>query len=201
MGRKRKNGEGTVRLRKDGRWEGRVVIGYDEKGLSKTKNVLAKTKGECVEKLKALKNTITPPTATKVKADMSFGDWLDLWYENYSKPAVRPSTQRIYEGYIRLYIRPRLGRIPLNKLTANDLQQLFTWMKTDGGAESGLADSQVVNCHSLCHRALEKAVADRLIARNPADGCKLPALKREEMKTLQGSHAETADPGERRKLL
>ena len=138
MGRKRKNGEGTVRLRKDGRWEGRVVIGYDEKGLSKTKNVLAKTKGECVEKLKALKNTITPPTATKVKADMSFGDWLDLWYENYSKPAVRPSTQRIYEGYIRLYIRPRLGRIPLNKLTANDLQQLFTWMKTDGGAESGL---------------------------------------------------------------
>lgn len=48
MGRKRKNGEGTVRLRKDGRWEGRVVIGYDEKGLSKTKNVLAKTKGECV---------------------------------------------------------------------------------------------------------------------------------------------------------
>lgn len=74
MGRKRKNGEGTVRLRKDGRWEGRVVIGYDEKGLSKTKNVLAKTKGECVEKLKALKNTITPPTAAKVKADMSFGD-------------------------------------------------------------------------------------------------------------------------------
>ena len=52
MARKRKNGEGTVRLRKDGRWEGRVVIGYDEKGLPKTKNVLAKTKGECIEKLK-----------------------------------------------------------------------------------------------------------------------------------------------------
>lgn len=30
MARKRKNGEGTVRLRKDGRWEGRIVIGYDE---------------------------------------------------------------------------------------------------------------------------------------------------------------------------
>ena len=43
MGRKRKNGEGTVRLRKDGRWEGRIVIGYDENGLPKTKNVLAKT--------------------------------------------------------------------------------------------------------------------------------------------------------------
>lgn len=49
MGRKRKSGEGTVRLRKDGRWEGRIVIGYDENGLPKTKNVLAKTKGECIE--------------------------------------------------------------------------------------------------------------------------------------------------------
>ena len=68
MGRKRKNGEGTVRLRKDGRWEGRVVIGYDENGLPKTKNVLAKTKGECIEKLKALKSTITPDTPVKLKA-------------------------------------------------------------------------------------------------------------------------------------
>ena len=41
MGRKPKNGEGTAQLRKD--------------GLPKTKNVLAKTKGECVDKLKTLK--------------------------------------------------------------------------------------------------------------------------------------------------
>ena len=47
---RRKNGQGTVRLRKDGRWEGRIVIGYDENGLPKTKNVTAKTKTECIEK-------------------------------------------------------------------------------------------------------------------------------------------------------
>lgn len=189
MGRKRKSGEGTVRLRKDGRWEGRVVTGYDEKGLPKTKNVLAKTKTECVEKLKALKDTIEPPSPAKAKADMTFGEWLEYWYEKYSKPAVRPSTQRIYEGYIRLYIRPKLGNIPLNKLTTNDIQQMCVWMKTNGriGQEEhgdGLADSQIRNCHSLCYRALEKAVAETLIARNPAVGCKLPSNKREEMKIL-----------------
>ena len=61
MGRKRKSGEGTVRLRKDGRWEGRIVIGYDEKGLPKTKNVLAKTKGECVEKQPWPLKSVLPP--------------------------------------------------------------------------------------------------------------------------------------------
>ena len=189
MGRKRKNGEGTVRLRKDGRWEGRIVIGYDENGLPKTKNVLAKTKGECIEKLKALKSTITPDTPIKLKADMPFGEWLDHWYETYCKPNARPATQRTYEGYIRLYLHPRLGSIPLNKVTINDIQQMCTWMMTEArldqkNGDSGLSDSQVRNCYSLCDRVLEKAVAEKLIVRNPAKGCKLPPDRPKEMKVL-----------------
>ena len=86
MAGKRKRGEGTVRLRKDGRWEGRVVVGYDEAGNPKTKNVLAKTKGECVDKLKTLKDTIAPANPSKVRADMPFGECLNYWYETYSKP-------------------------------------------------------------------------------------------------------------------
>lgn len=189
MGRKRKNGEGTIRLRKDGRWEGRIVIGYDENGLPKTKNVLAKTKGECIEKLKALKSTITPDTPVKLKADMPFGEWLDHWYETYCKPNARPATQRTYEGYIRLYLHPRLGSIPLNKVTTSDIQQMCTWMMTEArldqkNRDSGLSDSQVINCYSLCDRVLEKAMAEKLIVRNPAKGCKLPPNRPKEMKVL-----------------
>ena len=189
MAKKRANGEGNIRKRKDGRWEGRIVIGYDENGLPKTKNVLAKTKGECIEKLKALKSTITPDTPIKLKVDMPFGEWLDYWYETYCKPNARPATQRIYEGYIRLYLHPRLGSIPLNKVTTSDIQQMCTWMMTEArvdqkNGEGGLSDSQVINCYSLCDRVLEKAVAEKLIVRNPAKGCKLPPNRPNEMKVL-----------------
>lgn len=44
MAGKRKKGEGTVRLRKDGRWEGRVVVGYDEAGNPKRKMYSPKQK-------------------------------------------------------------------------------------------------------------------------------------------------------------
>ena len=54
MAKKRKQGSGTLRKRADGRWEGRVVIGYDDNGLPKTKNVLGKTRTECLDKLKKL---------------------------------------------------------------------------------------------------------------------------------------------------
>ena len=186
MGRKRKNGEGTVRLRKDGRWESRVVIGYDDKGLPKTKNVLAKTKSECVEKLKTLKDALAPP---RINADMPFGDWMEHWYETHSRPTARPGTRRIYEGCLRLYIRPGLGHIPLNRLTAKDMQRFFAWLKTEGRAdqsdgETGLADSQLRNIHSLCRRALEQAVSENPIPRNPASGCKLPPARKGEMNVL-----------------
>lgn len=200
MGRKRKNGEGTVRLRKDGRWEGRVVIGYDDKGLPKTKNVLAKTKGECVEKLKALKVTIVPMTPKTTKAGMTFGEWLQFWYVNYCKPGVRPSTQRCYEGFIRLYLIPQVGDVPLNKLTQKDLQEFFNWMKMDGRSKDrdskgeGLSSQIVHNCHSLCYKALEKAIAENLIVINPAVGCKLPPLRRKEMQVLSREEMQIFSP-------
>ena len=166
-----------------------MVIGYDDKGLPKTKNVLAKTKSECVEKLKTLKDALAPPAPPRTRADMPFGDWMEHWYETHSRPAARPGTRRIYEGYLRLYIRPGLGHIPLNRLTAKDMQQFFVWLKTEGRAdqsdgETGLADSQLRNIHSLCRRALERAVSEDLIPQNPASGCKLPPAPKGEMNVL-----------------
>lgn len=166
-----------------------MVIGYDDKGLPKTKNVLAKTKSECVEKLKTLKDALAPPAPPRTRADMSFGDWMEHWYETHSRPAARPGTRRIYEGYLRLYINPGLGHIPLNRLTAKDMQQFFAWLKTEGRADqsvgkTGLADSQLRNIHSLCRRTLEKAVSENLIPQNPASGCKLPPARKGEMNIL-----------------
>lgn len=54
MSKKRANGEGSIRKRKDGRWEGRYTAGYDKDGKVITKNVLGKTQAEVKEKLKTV---------------------------------------------------------------------------------------------------------------------------------------------------
>ena len=190
MAKRRKQGDGTVRLRKDGRWEGRYVIGYDGKGLPKTKNVLAKTKAECVEKLKKLQGSRTCQPTETVKADISFGDWMDFWYRNHCKPRLRPTTQNDYENNIYRHIIPALGKIPLTQLTPNDLQQFYIRLKNGGRLRAteiyghGLSDRMVRACHANCRTALEKAVTEGLIPRNPAQNCKLPSLKTEEMQVL-----------------
>ncbi len=188
MGR-RKRGTGTVRKRSDGRWEGRVVYDYDDKGLPKTKSVVTKTKRECLEKLEQLREQYAPPI-TKCKPDMPFGDWIDFWYQNYCKPKLRPSTQLTYEDYIYKRIIPDIGKIPLRAMTQNDLQQFYAKLKTSGRVRrtdskgEGLSNATVRGCHAKCRMALEKAVELGLIRFNPAIGCKLPPKKAAEMQIL-----------------
>ena len=81
MAKQRKRGDGSLHLRKDGRWEGRYVVGYDDKGLPITKNVLAKTKLECTAKLAQLRDTLKEPAPDQPKPGILLVDWLDLWYQ------------------------------------------------------------------------------------------------------------------------
>ena len=190
MAKRRKRGDGGLSLRKDGRWEGRVVIGYDDKGLPITKNVLAKTKSECAAKLKALKESIKAPVPDQPKPAILLSDWLDLWYRSYKKPNLRPNTQMSYERRIYQHIIPALGNIQIDQLTTNDIQQFYAKLKKGGrllrselyGEE--LSDQTVRGIHTTLHAALDKAVAEKLLFRNPADGCRLPSAKAREMQVL-----------------
>ena len=92
MAKKRANGEGNIRKRKDGRWEGRYTAGYDEKtGKRLIKNVLGKTQAEVKEKL--AKAVAEAENVDVRRADeYTLGTWLQTWYELYAKPHLRFST-------------------------------------------------------------------------------------------------------------
>ena len=195
MGRKRKQGEGTLRLRKDGRWEGRVVTGYNEKGLPITKSVTSVSKAECQRKLDELKASLGVLNG-RAKPEMPFGEWVDLWYQTWSKPGLRITTQQAYEDRIYKHIIPGIGSIPLCKLTQGDLQQFYAELKRNGRVTRreqngpGLSDRMVRSCHATCRMALEKAKTEGLILSNPAAGCKLPPTKKKEMQVLTGEEMQ-----------
>lgn len=176
MAKQRKHGSGTVRLRSDGRWEGRVVIGYDDSGLPKTKNVLAKTKAECEKKLKSLIAAQKGSEPQPPRQTMTAAQWLDFWYQTYKKPNLRPNTQMSYERRIYQHIIPNLGPIPLNKLTTGDIQQFYTGLKQNGRLlrqeqyGEGLSGQTVRGIHTTFHAALDEEI-QRLLIQAKEDGC------------------------------
>ncbi len=127
---------------------------------------------------------------------MRFGDWIDYWYENHAKLTIRPTTQKGYEEWIYVHAIPGLGHIKLNKLTQADCQKFLNEMKANGrkihrdtkGAE--LAERSVRSCYHVIRMALERAIKDGLIKKNPILGVKLPPPEQKEMKILSGEEIQ-----------
>lgn len=142
MAKKRANGEGNIRKRKDGRWEGRYTAGHDPvTGKQIFKNVLGKTQNEVKEKLKKALIEAGQVDFTKT-GQYTVGTWMDTWFENVAKIKVRPSSHQTYKGYIDNHIKPNIGKIPLEKLTTMDLQKFYRKLLTKGRVERIEAQEQ-----------------------------------------------------------
>ena len=192
MAKRRANGEGNIRKRSDGRWEGRYTAGRDpETGKTAYKNVLGKTQAEVKAKPKQAIQENTEVDTLKA-AQYTVGQWMDIWFENYAKIKVRPTSHQTYRGYIDNHIKPNIGKIQLGKLTTLELQKLYKKLLSKGrvdrieakGQPKGLSPKTVRNIHQVTSSAMDFARAQKLIAVNPADGCALPKLEHREMKTL-----------------
>ena len=115
MAKRRANGEGNIRKRKDGRWEGHYTAGHDpETGKTIYKNVLGKTQSEVKEKLRRAIEENASLDIMKA-GPYTVGQWMDVWFENCAKIKVRPSSRQTYRGYIDNHIKPSIGSIPLSK--------------------------------------------------------------------------------------
>ena len=192
MPKRRANGEGNIRKRKDGRWEGRYTVGHDpETGKAIIKNVLGKTQAEVKEKLKTAIEENVGIDYGKAKS-FTVGSWLEVWMENYAKIKLRPSTFKTSQGFLKNHIKPQIGSIPLAELTSLDLQRFYKHL-LDGGRVNrveakkkpkGLAPKTVRNIHQMIGSAYNLAMEQKLVSKNPTQGCALPKVEHKEMKTL-----------------
>ena len=190
MSKRRASGEGSIRKRSDGRWEGRYVAGHDEAGKPIRRNVLGKTQAEVKEKLKAALEEAGKVDVARAE-EYTVGAWALNWYKLYAEPNIRDSTRRSYEALLRQRVLPALGDIPLKKLTAREIQTLYNDTKEHGRIRKeqkdrnpGLSASYVRSLHTLLHECLERAVKEHLILRNPCDDCIPPKLQKQEMHIL-----------------
>ena len=192
MAKKRANGDGSIRKRKDGRWEGRYVVGHDPiTGKMVSRNVLGKTQAQVKEKLRtAIENSKRLDYTQTGK--YTVGQWMDEWFEAYAKVKVRPSSHQTYKGYIENHIKPNIGDIPIEKLTSLQLQKFYRLLLTEGRIPriesekqpKGLSAKTVRNINQVISSAMDMAVRHKLILSNPTEGCELPKVEHREMKTL-----------------
>lgn len=173
MGRKRGNGEGSVYQRKDGRWEGSMTV--DASGrrrwfLGRTRQDVARKLGDALKQRN--------DGVLVAGGHQSVGEFLTAWLEG-TRPSLRPRTWLRYEEYVRLHVTPSLGKVPLARLTPQQLQRLYAERLA-----TGLSPTTVNHLHGTLHKALGQAARWGLVARNVADLVDPPRPAHHEMTTL-----------------
>ena len=189
MPKRRANGEGNIRKRKDGRWEGRYTAGYDpETGKRIIKNVLGKTQAEVKEKLKTAISESQRLDVSKAGTYTVAVRGCRRGTRSTPSPASGPTPKPTTPTTSRTTSSPESAASPLDKLTTIQIQRFYNNLQKSGRVQrknfpelkdKSLSPRVVRGVHTLLHNCLEQAVAERLILANPAQGCKLPQLGKE----------------------
>ena len=188
MAKKRANGEGSIRRKPNGRWEGRYTQGIDPStGRAIQKSVSARTQAECKEKLaKAIRDNRGIPV--NHNEDYTVAEWCRLWFETYSKPVICPNTTKNYANIIENHIALAIGMVKLKRLTAIQIQQMYNDSKAKGRVQrfetqtnAALSGSTVRRIYMVLSSALKQAIKERIIPYNPCDNCRIPRKEHREM--------------------
>ncbi len=190
---RRGNNEGSIRHRSDDRWEARYMLPDGSR-----RSIMGKTRAEVARKLtEALRNLDYGMTAPRDER-RTLGAYLDEWLIT-KKPEVEPSYWLRCEQYVRLHIKPTLGKVAIVKLTAQQLSALYA-----NKVDEGMAANTARHLHATIHAALEDAMRLDLVMRNVADLARPPKAPHLDMQTYtpeQANQLLEAAKGERLESL
>jgi len=163
---KRVNGDGSV-YRRDSGYEAAITVA----GKRKTARGGSRTEAEAaLRRLRALRDTGQLPR----RDDTTTADYLGYWLLN-RKPHLVYSTWRRYRELVDLHAIPIIGHIPLVKVNALHLDDLYSKRLA-----CGLSSQTVLHLHRVLHKALHDAESWDLLDRNPAAKATAPKVRHTE---------------------
>ena len=171
MAKRRADGEGNVRQKRPNLWEARIVAGHKKDGSPIYKYVSGRTQKEAYEKLRELIAEYRNVELTEA-SQITVEEWLKKWMDEYMMFSIREQTWKSYESVIRLHIIPNLGNKKVASLTTTILQKFYNKLLSEGKSGSLVRDA-----HLILHQAMDVAVKENLIAKNPTSGAKTPKVE------------------------
>lgn len=175
---------GSIQKRKNA-WKLTVEIGRDENGkrLRRYESVKG-TKGAAQARLRELLTALDKGMPIDA-SPATVSEFLDQWLESYVRTNTAPGTYQNYVKVVRLYLRPKLGHVPLAKLTPQHVQGLYAHM-----LGKGLSERTCQYAHRLLREAMSHAMKWGLIFRNVCDAVDPPRPRRKEMCALDSFDAQ-----------
>ena len=183
--RRRSPGEGSVYRFRDG--HAGAISWTDPAGKRHRRTVTARTAAEARGKLDDLRRDLRLGSLTATDAAVTVGEYLTGWIERH-RTSVRPATWRAAEMHVRVYLVPALGRIPLARLSADDVAAALAAFQATGRPDrpakrtrgrqnsGGISPLTVRHIRATLRQALGAAVIAGKAGRNAGADARPPYL-------------------------
>ena len=112
---------------------------------------------------------------------LTVGDWIHQWMELYLEGKRSPTTMEGYRNQIEKYIIPALGNVYLQDLTPAMVQKWVNQLRQSSPRTGKpLSPKTIRNIWLNLSSAMERAVIDELIKKNPCEHTELPSREKYE---------------------
>ena len=173
---KKSRRQGTVKQRHKGSWEIRYYGPADHNGKQKRiQETVRGTKKEAEKVLRERLSAIEDGSHID-KSKQTVSDFIDHWLVTYVATNCTARTASGYQGNIKRYINPAIGRVAIRSLTPGQVQAIYAGM-----LERGLSHTTVLHTHRVLKEALGHAVKWGILTRNVADSVSPPRREEKEM--------------------
>lgn len=167
----------NIYKRKDGRWEGRYKIGYNDSGTAKYRSVYGKTYQSVKEKITVLK---AAPALINSSGKLTIKELFEEWLLAV-RLRVKESTYANYRMKVDKHIMPKFGGLRYEQLTVQMLHNFIESKLKIGLSAKYVSDIIIV------FKSMAKYISRVHGFRNPLADVVLPKVTKNEMKLFSDS--------------
>lgn len=178
MSKKRNNGEGSIIKLKNGKYMGKIMIGWLPNGKPNRITVYGDTLAEVLKKMNDIKYEYSHGLYIEPNR-IKLGEWFPIWLKTFKKKKLKARTYDTYESLINTHIIPSLGKIALKNLTTFHIQHFYNEL-----GDYGLSSATIRKIHQIINPALDKAQEQKMIHFNPAKSVELPPLEQKPVRAF-----------------
>lgn len=179
--KRRGHNEGSVYLRNDGRWVAEISYRDPVTNTNKRKPLYGKSRPEVIAAKKEWE-TEFDRTGVVPSGKLLTKDWLTTWLTTYKKSSVRENTYQGEKRIVEKHLIPKIGDYQLKNLRTEHIQRMLN-DKLENGSLKGnnpLSPRMVEHIYVVLHDALEQAVKNQIIGRNPCVAVNKPKKSKTE---------------------
>lgn len=169
----------NIYKRRDGRYEGRYVVGKSANGRTRFGYVYGHQYMAVYNELLKKRAELHGSGLFYSEPGYTLKEWMTVWMERDLLGSVKASSYQTYQNYVRKHLLPAMGHHPLAQLTPAVIQAYINEL-----AASDLSISMQQGIHRLLAAATRAAADQGLIDRDPCERLRVQRMVRPEQRVL-----------------